>query len=130
MNSFYVYDVIETSKEILAGLKMMLTFLSRTTSPPSFTISIKVTLQYSSYFCLKNITKICNVTIIMIIIILLLCYYYYILILLPILLISCNILHKASNLCQTLSKNRNCSIFTKNVEKRWQYFGDMNFGNR
>ena len=37
LNSSYVYDEIETSKEVLAGLKMMLTFLSRATSPPSFT---------------------------------------------------------------------------------------------
>ena len=35
-NSSYVYDVIETSKEELAGLKMMLTFLSRATCPSSF----------------------------------------------------------------------------------------------
>ena len=38
-NSSYVYDVIETSKEELAGLKMMLTFLSRATCPSSFTFS-------------------------------------------------------------------------------------------
>ena len=28
LNSSYVYDEIETSKEVLASLKMMLTFLS------------------------------------------------------------------------------------------------------
>ena len=28
LNSSHVYDVIETSKEVLAGLKMMLTFFS------------------------------------------------------------------------------------------------------
>ena len=28
LNSSYVYDEIETSKEVLAGLKMLLTFLS------------------------------------------------------------------------------------------------------
>ena len=37
LNSSYVDDVIETSKEVLAGLKMMLTFLSRATCPSSFT---------------------------------------------------------------------------------------------
>ena len=58
LNSSYVYSVIETSKEVLA-VDLMLTFLSRATSPPSFTFfRIKVTLQYSTYFCLKNITKI------------------------------------------------------------------------
>ena len=31
--------------------------------------------------------------------------------------ILCNICHEASNLCQTLSKNGNCSIFRKNVKK-------------
>ena len=36
-NSSYVYDVIETSKEVLAGLKIMLTFLSRSACPSSFT---------------------------------------------------------------------------------------------
>ena len=34
LNSSYVYDEIETSKEVLASLKMMLTFLSRATNPP------------------------------------------------------------------------------------------------
>ena len=33
-NSSYVHDVIETSNEVLAGLKMMFTFLSRPTYPP------------------------------------------------------------------------------------------------
>ena len=32
----YVDDIIEISKEVLAGLKMMLTFLSRATCPSSF----------------------------------------------------------------------------------------------
>ena len=41
LNSSYVYDVIETSKEVLAGLLMMLTFLSRAASPPSLTFSDK-----------------------------------------------------------------------------------------
>ena len=59
LNSSYVDDVIETSKEVLAGLKMMLTFLSPATCPSSFTFFwIKVTLQYASYLGLKNITKI------------------------------------------------------------------------
>ena len=49
LNSSYVYDVIETSKEVLAGLNMMLTFLSRATSPPSFTFFVK-----KSYLYLKN----------------------------------------------------------------------------
>ena len=35
--SSYVYDVIERSKEVLAGLKKMLTFLSQATCPSSFT---------------------------------------------------------------------------------------------
>ena len=34
LNSSYIYDEIETSKEVLAGLKMMLTFLSRAKNPP------------------------------------------------------------------------------------------------
>ena len=38
---FYVYDLIVTSKEVLAGLKMMLTFLSRATSPPPQFLSDK-----------------------------------------------------------------------------------------
>ena len=33
LKSSYVYDVIDTSKEVLAGLKMVLTFLSRATTP-------------------------------------------------------------------------------------------------
>ena len=37
LNSSYVYDVIETSKEVLTGLKMTFIFLSRATSPLSFT---------------------------------------------------------------------------------------------
>ena len=37
LNSCYVYDEIETSKEVLAGLKMMLIFLPRATSSPGFT---------------------------------------------------------------------------------------------
>lgn len=37
LNFSYVYDVIETTKEVLAGLKFMLTFLSRATNTPSFT---------------------------------------------------------------------------------------------
>ena len=40
LNSSYVYDEIETSKEVLAGLKMMLTFVSRATSPPTSTILV------------------------------------------------------------------------------------------
>ena len=36
LGSSYVYDAIETKKEVLAGFKMMLTFLSRATSPPRF----------------------------------------------------------------------------------------------
>ena len=36
VNSSYVYHVIEISKEVLTALKMMLTFLSRATSPASF----------------------------------------------------------------------------------------------
>ena len=59
LNSSYVDDVIETSKEVLAGLKMMLTFLSRATCPSSFTFfCITVTLQYASYLGLKNTCKI------------------------------------------------------------------------
>ena len=109
LNSSYVYSVIETSKEVLA-VDLMLTFLSRATSPPSFTFfRIKVTPQYSTYFFLKNITKIFLKKLVD------------------------DILQYSSqslNLCQTLSKSGNDSIFTKNVEKRWQYFGDMAFGNR
>ena len=37
MNSFYVYNEIETSRDVLAGFKMMLTFLSRATISPGFT---------------------------------------------------------------------------------------------
>ena len=37
LDSTYVDDVIETSKEVLSGLKMMLTFLSRATCPSSYT---------------------------------------------------------------------------------------------
>ena len=37
LNSSHVYDVIEISKEVLEGLKMMLTFFSPVTSPASFT---------------------------------------------------------------------------------------------
>ena len=33
-------------------------------------------------------------------------------------------------MCQTLSKNKNCSIFRKNAKKRKQCFGDMTFTNR
>ena len=54
LNSSYVYNIIKTSKEVLAGLKIKLTFLPRATSLPSFIFfQIKVTPQYSSYFCLK-----------------------------------------------------------------------------
>ena len=57
LNSSYVYVEVETSKEILAGLKEMLTFLSRAVRPPRFVyFLIKVTLPYSSYICPKNIT--------------------------------------------------------------------------
>ena len=41
LNCPYVYDVIETSKKVLAGSQMILTFLSRATSSPSFTFSDK-----------------------------------------------------------------------------------------
>ena len=59
LNSCYVYNESETSKELLASLEMMLTFLSRTRSTPGFTFFwLKVTLPYSSYFCLKIITSI------------------------------------------------------------------------
>ena len=37
LNSSYVYNVIETSKEVLAGLKMRLNFLCPAASPLSFT---------------------------------------------------------------------------------------------
>ena len=85
-------------------------FTSNNKSPQFYFFQIKVTPQYSSYFCLKRITKIFlkNVW----------------------LTTFCKIRHKASNFCQTLSNNRNYSIFTKNVEKRWQCFEDMTFGNR
>ena len=36
LNSSYVYVEVETSKEILAGLKEMLTFLSRAVRPHRF----------------------------------------------------------------------------------------------
>ena len=36
LNYFYVYDVIETSKGVSARLKMMLSLLSRATSPSQF----------------------------------------------------------------------------------------------
>ena len=59
LNSYYVYNESEKSKELLASLKMMLTFLSRARSTPGFTFFwLKVTLPYSSYFCLKSITRI------------------------------------------------------------------------
>ena len=59
LNSYYVYDESETSKELLASLEMMLTFLSRARSTPGFTFFwLKVTPPYSSYFCLKSITRI------------------------------------------------------------------------
>ena len=110
----FVSDVTETSKEVLAGLKMLLTFLSPAASPSQFYFfRIKVTLLYSSYFCQKKKKKITKIFFKKLW-----------------LTIFCNIRYKASKLCQTLSKNGNCSIFTKNVEKRWQYFGDMTFRNR
>ena len=37
LNCSYADDVIETSKEVLAELKTMLTFLSRAICPSSFT---------------------------------------------------------------------------------------------
>ena len=63
---------------------------------------IKVTLPYSSYFCLKIITRIY-------------------------LKIFGN---RATNLCQTLPKKGNYSISRRNLEKRWQCLGDITFGNR
>ena len=54
----FVSDVTETSKEVLAGLKMLLTFLSPAASPSQFYFfRIKVTLLYSSYFCQKKKKK-------------------------------------------------------------------------
>ena len=58
LSSSYVYDVTETSKEVLAGLKLMLTFYLKQQVPQFYFFWTKATLHYSSYFCLKNITKI------------------------------------------------------------------------
>ena len=56
LNSSYVYVEVETSKEILAGLKEMLTFLSRAVCPSRFIyFLIKVTLPCSSYVCPKTL---------------------------------------------------------------------------
>ena len=41
----------------------------------------------------------------------------------------CNICHKVSNLCQTLSENGNFSAFRANQKNKWQRFEDLIFGN-
>ena len=55
LNSSYVYDEIGTSEEVLAGFKMMLTFLSRATSSPSLFLDKNQTAIFH-IFLSKNIS--------------------------------------------------------------------------
>ena len=99
-NSSYVHDVIETSNEILAGLKMTFTFLSRPTYPPVLLFSDKSQTAIFLILLSKNITKI--------------------------FLESFGwrfrqMCHKASNLCQTLSKN-GIALFLQKMWKKMAIF--------
>ena len=57
MYSESVLYTIETGKEVLAGSKMMLTFYLEQQVPLVLLFLDKIRLPYSSYFCLKNVTR-------------------------------------------------------------------------
>ena len=98
-NSSYVHDVIETSNEILAGLKMTFTFLSRPTYPPVLLFSDKSQTAIFLILLSKNKDLFRKLW----------------------LTIFRQMCHKASNLCQTLSKNR-IALFLQKMWKKMAIF--------
>ena len=106
-NSSYVHDVIETSNEVLAGLKMMFTFLSRPKYPPVLLFSDKSQTAIFLILLSKNITKIFLESF---------GWRYF---------AKCVI---KPQIYVKLCLKTELLYFYKRCGKKWQYFGEMTFG--